>query len=117
MPLRVVQTPDDVRASLATRRGLGAIGLVPTMGALHAGHARLIERARADCSTVVVSIFVNPLQFAAGEDYDRYPRQLEQDLRMAESVRVGVVVALAVLIGVGVTVTHGPPCRRQMCRL
>jgi pantoate--beta-alanine ligase len=95
MPLRVVQTADDVRASLATRRGLGAIGLVPTMGALHAGHARLIERARADCLTVVVSIFVNPLQFDRTEDLARYPRTLDDDLALCESLGVDVVFSPA----------------------
>ncbi|HEX5632832.1 MAG TPA: pantoate--beta-alanine ligase [Gemmatimonadales bacterium] len=93
MPLRVVQTADDMRASLATRRGLGAIGLVPTMGALHAGHARLIERARADCLTVVVSIFVNPLQFDRADDLARYPRPFEADLALCERLGVDLVFA------------------------
>ena len=95
MPLRVVQTADDVRASLATRRGLGAIGLVPTMGALHAGHARLIERARADCLTVVVSIFVNPLQFDRADDLARYPRPFQADLALCEGLGVDIVFAPA----------------------
>ena len=93
MPLRVVQTADDVRASLAMRRGLGAIGLVPTMGALHAGHARLIERARADCLTVVVSIFVNPLQFDRADDLARYPRPFQADLAVCEKLGVDLVFA------------------------
>jgi pantoate--beta-alanine ligase len=95
MPLRVVQTADDVRASLAIRRGLGAIGLVPTMGALHAGHARLIEQARAECLTVVVSLFVNPLQFDRADDLARYPRPLEADLSLCERHGVDVVFAPA----------------------
>jgi pantoate--beta-alanine ligase len=95
MPLRVVQTVHQVRASLAMRRGQGAIGLVPTMGALHAGHARLIERARADCLTVVVSIFVNPLQFDRADDLARYPRPFQADLSLCESLGVDLVFAPA----------------------
>ena len=93
--MRVVQTPDEIRASMVSRRGSGTVGLVPTMGALHAGHARLIERARADCSTVVVSIFVNPLQFDRADDLARYPRPLEADLALCERVGVDVVFAPA----------------------
>jgi pantoate--beta-alanine ligase len=95
MPLRVVQTAHQVRGSLAVRRGLGAIGLVPTMGALHAGHARLIERARANCLTVVVSIFVNPLQFDRADDLKRYPRPFQADLSLCESLGVDLVFAPA----------------------
>jgi pantoate--beta-alanine ligase len=95
MALRVVQTVDRIRASLAARRGSGAIGLVPTMGALHAGHARLIERARAECATVVVSIFVNPLQFDRADDLARYPRPLEADLALCEKLGVDIVFAPA----------------------
>jgi pantoate--beta-alanine ligase len=95
MPLRVAQTIDEVRASLAARRGSGAIGLVPTMGALHAGHARLIEHARAECATVVVSIFVNPLQFDRADDLARYPRPLDADLSLCERLGVDLVFAPA----------------------
>jgi pantoate--beta-alanine ligase len=91
----VVQTADEVRAAIGSRRGLGAIGLVPTMGALHAGHARLIESARAECQTVVVSVFVNPLQFDRTDDLARYPRPFEADLAMCERLGVDVVFAPA----------------------
>jgi pantoate--beta-alanine ligase len=68
------------------------IGLVPTMGALHEGHRSLIRLARARTEQVVVSIFVNPLQFGPGEDYDRYPRALDHDLAVCEAEGVDVVL-------------------------
>ena len=91
--MRLVQTADDVRAAIGSRRGLGPVGLVPTMGALHAGHARLVESARAECQTVVVSIFVNPLQFDRPDDLARYPRPFETDLALCETLAVDVVFA------------------------
>ncbi|PYS09787.1 MAG: pantoate--beta-alanine ligase [Acidobacteria bacterium] len=79
--MEVVQTVNDVRKALLSARKSGTvIGLVPTMGALHAGHEALIEAARRQCGVVVVSIFVNPLQFGPNEDYQRYPRALVKDL-------------------------------------
>jgi len=83
------------RVARSRRAGLN-VGLVPTMGALHAGHARLIEHARQDCEWVVVSIFVNPLQFDREEDLNRYPRTLEADLEMCAAHGVDVVFAPAV---------------------
>lgn len=73
-------------------RGEGkVIGFVPTMGYFHEGHLSLMRRAKSECDVVVVSIFVNPIQFAPGEDYERYPRDIERDLRMADEVGVDII--------------------------
>jgi pantoate--beta-alanine ligase len=89
------RTVEDVRAALAPRRD-GTIGLVPTMGALHAGHLSLLEAARAECSTVVMSLFVNPTQFGAAADLDSYPRDEARDLAVAARAGVDMVFAPAV---------------------
>ncbi len=92
----VARSRTDLDALVAPRRGAAPVVFVPTMGALHEGHATLLriarERAGAD-GTVVLSIFVNPLQFGAGEDLDRYPRTFDADLELAGQEGVDVVFA------------------------
>jgi len=87
-----VRTKGDLRGVLRDRRG-GTVGLVPTMGALHEGHLSLLRRAREECDTVVVSVFVNPAQFRPGEDLSTYPRDEERDTRLAEDEGADVLYA------------------------
>src|ERR1035437_5820556 len=88
----VLRTIPAARHWVQTERsGDKAIGLVPTMGFLHEGHVSLIRRARQSCDRVVVSVFVNPLQFAPGEDYERYPRDFDRDLSLLEREGVDAV--------------------------
>src|SRR5438067_7417466 len=79
--------------SRAERSRRHTIGFVPTMGYLHEGHLRLVDRARELADRVVVSIFVNPTQFGVHEDLARYPRDLPRDLALLEAERVGLVFA------------------------
>jgi pantoate--beta-alanine ligase len=90
----VVRSISDVRAVLAEARRTGdEVGFVPTMGYLHDGHRSLMRRAASENAATVVSVFVNPLQFAPTEDLDRYPRDLERDVQMAADEGVGYVFA------------------------
>ena len=83
---KIIHRIAEVRSKLREVRALHkSIGFVPTMGYLHEGHLSLIRRARQDCDFVVISIFVNPLQFGVGEDYAEYPRDLSRDARLAFS--------------------------------
>jgi pantoate--beta-alanine ligase len=87
-----IATITDVRAHLAAARAGGArIALVPTMGALHEGHLQLVDAARAAAELVVLSVFVNPLQFGPGEDFGRYPRDVERDAALAAARGVDVL--------------------------
>ena len=92
--MRVLRTVAELRTLLAAARtGGNSIGLVPTMGFFHEGHLSLMRRARTDTDVVVVSLFVNPAQFAPGEDLDAYPRDEERDRRLAEGAGVDVLFA------------------------
>lgn len=95
---KVLTTAKDVhswRVSLLQENSSASdkplIGLVPTMGALHKGHLELIRQARAACRNVIVSIFVNPAQFGPNEDFDKYPRTLEQDLKLCQQEGVDAI--------------------------
>lgn len=94
MSLPIVASVSEIRKQLDRIRHDGKrIGLVPTMGALHGGHASLIEKARAECDFVVVSIFVNPLQFGPSEDFQRYPRPLEKDTALCAEKGADLIFA------------------------
>ncbi|QDU48749.1 pantoate--beta-alanine ligase [Gimesia panareensis] len=87
----VAEIPELRQRVQSARQGGAVVGFVPTMGALHAGHVSLVEAARRDCDFVVVSIFVNPTQFGPNEDFEKYPRVLEQDLEKCQTAGADLV--------------------------
>lgn len=90
----LVHTIKEVREQIKEWKKEGlTVGLVPTMGALHNGHLSLIKKAVTKCDRVVVSVFVNPIQFCPGEDLDKYPRTLEADQKLCEDNGVNIVFA------------------------
>src|SRR5882762_6547739 len=90
----ILRTVDELRAwSRTARRSDKTVGLVPTMGALHAGHASLIRAARRQCDLVIVTIFVNPTQFGPNEDFARYPRTFDADCDLAAAEGADVIFA------------------------
>jgi pantoate--beta-alanine ligase len=123
--MRTVRTVRELRDALAPERRAGrTIGLVPTMGAFHDGHLSLIRRARRDSDVVVVSLFVNPTQFAPSEDLDAYPRDEQRDAALAEAEGVDLLFAppleevypdgfgTTVTVGALTEILEGHPTRR-----
>ena len=92
--MQTVNDATSLAAAIEAARSTGKkIAFVPTMGALHAGHLSLISAARKHADFVVVSIFVNPLQFGVGEDFEKYPRTLDADIESLESVGANLLFA------------------------
>ena len=94
--MEITKTIDSLKSLITQARAAGkTIGLVPTMGALHAGHVSLIEQAKKQTDFVIVSIFVNPIQFGPNEDYEKYPRTLNADEKACQSAGVDAIFAPA----------------------
>ena len=90
--MEIIETVAAMKAQVATWKAEGlTVGLVPTMGSLHAGHESLMDAARAACDRVVVSVFVNPLQFGPDEDFDAYPRDIDRDGAICDAHGVDAV--------------------------
>ena len=113
--MQVVKTLAELHAAL---RAQSATAFVPTMGNLHAGHIALVELAKQHCQPVVVSIFVNPLQFGAHEDFERYPHTLDADCAKLAAAGCDVVFAPTVeaLYPRLQTFTVQPPSQKPVCR-
>jgi pantoate--beta-alanine ligase len=94
--MRICESVEQMRRARVLMRPDRRVGLVPTMGALHEGHLSLVQAARARCDSVVVSIFVNPLQFGPNEDLAKYPRTFARDCELLERERVDIVFAPSV---------------------
>lgn len=97
MKLRIIRRIDELREAVAAYRRsqpeAGSVGVVPTMGYLHEGHASLIRRSASENGLTVLTIFVNPLQFGPGEDFDRYPRDEQRDVAVAEAAGANFIFA------------------------
>ena len=93
--MQIIRTVEEMQRVARGQGRKGTIGLVPTMGALHEGHLSLVRRARSECDAVVATIFVNPLQFGANEDLDKYPRTFEADCEQLDRERVDFLFAPA----------------------
>jgi pantoate--beta-alanine ligase len=93
--MKILRTVDELRCALETPRGQETIGLVPTMGALHEGHVSLMRVARGECTTVVASLFVNPVQFGDPADLQAYPRDEAKDAQIASAAGVDILFAPA----------------------
>jgi pantoate--beta-alanine ligase len=114
----ILRTIPDLRAWRASLPHRAAVGFVPTMGALHAGHMKLVEECRAASDVVVVSIFVNPLQFGPNEDLARYPRPFERDASLCEAAGVDAIFAPEVAAFYDkdhVTTVHVEGLDRHLC--